>query len=43
MYRNEDGDGRSRVSVVALPEAQPIDEADLVEPTGERFGTRPAG
>jgi membrane fusion protein, multidrug efflux system len=29
MYRNEDGDGRSRVSAVALPEAQPIDEADL--------------
>jgi membrane fusion protein, multidrug efflux system len=31
MYRNEDGDGRSSVSAVALPEAQPIDEADLVD------------
>jgi len=29
MYRNEDGDGRSHVSAVAVPEAQPIDEADL--------------
>ena len=31
MYRNEGGDGRSGVSAVALPEAQPIDEADLVD------------
>ena len=36
MYRNQEKDGSARIQVVAVPEAQPIDHADLADADAPR-------